>query len=74
MRHQTNFRKQNRSFKQARTFIGTGSSTSSFAGRADQAADAVLKGTLWFGYGFALVAWFIAVNTVILFAQMLKCK
>ena len=74
MRHRPTFRKQNRSFKKARTFIDTGSSTSGFASRADQAADAVLKGTLWLGYGFALVSWFIAVNTVILFTQMLKCK
>lgn len=74
MRRRPNFRKQNRSFKQARTFIDTGSSASVFARRADQAADAFLKGTLWLGYGFALVSWFVAVNTVILFTQMLKCK
>ena len=74
MRHRPNFRRQNRSFKKARTLIDPGSSTSGFASRADQAADAVLKGTLWLGYGFALVAWFVAVNTVILLSQMMKCK
>ena len=74
MRHRSYYRKQNRSFRPARKFIDTGSSTLDSARRADRAADAVLKGALWLGYGFALVSWFVAVNTVILFTQMLKCK
>ena len=74
MRHRLNFRKHNGPCKPARTFINPDASTSGYTRQADQAADAVLKGTLWLGYGFALVTWFVAVNTVIVFTQMLKCK
>lgn len=44
------------------------------AQKADRVANSVLKAILWFGYGFALVSWFVAVNGIILFSQMMKVK
>jgi len=44
------------------------------AQKADCVANSVVKAILWFGYGFALVSWFVAVNGVILFSQMMKVK
>lgn len=44
------------------------------ARKADRFGDSVIKAILWFGYGFALMSWFVAVNGVILFSQMLKTK
>jgi len=74
MRHHPYSRKQNGPFKPARKFIDPDALNSGFVRRVDQAANLALKGTLWLGYGFALVAWFVAVNTVIVFSQMRKCK
>lgn len=42
--------------------------------QVNRVSDSVLKGLLWHGYGVALVSWFFAVNVVILFSQLLKCK
>ncbi|MGB1949835.1 MAG: hypothetical protein ACPHQ9_03600 [Marinobacter sp.] len=42
--------------------------------KADRAVNSALKAILWLGYGFALASWFVAVNIVILFAQLLKMK
>ena len=44
------------------------------AQKVERVADSVVRGILWLGYGFALVSWFVAVNGVILFSQILKIK
>ncbi|GAA3952566.1 hypothetical protein [Allohahella marinimesophila] len=44
------------------------------AQQIDRALTVVLKAALWIGYGSALACWFVAVNAIILFSQMLNAK
>jgi hypothetical protein len=74
MRNHYYSRKPRKPIRNAREAFYPAYPTSIRIQQTDQVLTSVLKGMLWLGYGFALVSWFVAVNGVILFSQILKIK
>ncbi len=74
MRNRYYSRQPRTSVRQERGAFFVDSSHMERAQKADRVVNSALKAILWFGYGFALFSWFVAVNGVILFSQMMKIK